>query len=228
MLVHGLVVQGEGSTHLVEQESVVPQPKSPTQTNVADESASTGVDVRLRGATTNFTGLEAGQGSGNIDKTPTMPYDSPRPMIHLAQQVVALETDLTQTKKIYGAAFTKLIKKVKTLEKTVKSSQARRKVQGRHEHDIEPDFEFTTPEEVYTAEKGVSTAEPVSTAGALVSTTSASLAKEKLNANNQRPIHFQGVNNQLIQPPRIKGYTPFGKYCGKRGIVDSARPLKRD
>ncbi|GJU81965.1 hypothetical protein Tco_1284330 [Tanacetum coccineum] len=42
------------------EESVVPQPRSPTQTNVADEAASTGVDVRLRGATTTVTGLEAG------------------------------------------------------------------------------------------------------------------------------------------------------------------------
>ncbi|GJW24110.1 hypothetical protein Tco_0037921 [Tanacetum coccineum] len=84
MLVQGPVVQGEGSTHPVEshhtptsapptsqppisstsrrltrQESVVPQPRSPTQTNVADEVASTGVDVRLGGATTTVTGLEA-------------------------------------------------------------------------------------------------------------------------------------------------------------------------
>ncbi|GKF26016.1 hypothetical protein Tco_0081910, partial [Tanacetum coccineum] len=52
-------------------------------------------------------------------------------------------------------------------------------VQGRHEHDIDPDFEFTTAEEVYTTEKEVSTAEPVSTASASVSTASASLAKDK-------------------------------------------------
>ncbi|GJR67859.1 putative ribonuclease H-like domain-containing protein [Tanacetum coccineum] len=203
---------------LTRQESVVPQPRSPTQTNVADEAASTGMDVRLGGSTTTVTGLEAGQGSGNIDKTPTMPYDSPRPTVHtlgsdegrkqhnelmdfvtkLSDRVVALETDLTQTKKIYGAAFTKLIKKVKTLEKTVKSSQARRKArivvsddkedledpskQGRKIADIDEDPNislFTALEEVYTAEKGVSTTEPVSTAGASVSTASASSAKDK-------------------------------------------------
>ncbi|GJY57853.1 hypothetical protein Tco_0457745 [Tanacetum coccineum] len=45
--------------------------------------------------------------------------------------------------------------------------------QGRHEHDLEPDFEFTAPEEVYTAEPDISTANvPVSTAGAEVSTAS--------------------------------------------------------
>ncbi|GJY22913.1 hypothetical protein Tco_0396571, partial [Tanacetum coccineum] len=123
----------------------------------------------------------------------------------LSTKVDSLEADLKQTKQIYGAAFTKLIKKVKTLEKTVKSSQARRKarivvsddeedledpskqgrkiveidedpdislvqhdakVHGRHEHDMEPDFEFTTAEEVYTTKKGVTTAKLVSTAGA--------------------------------------------------------------
>ncbi|GKC55299.1 altered inheritance of mitochondria protein 32-like protein [Tanacetum coccineum] len=42
-----------------------------------------------------------------------------------------------------------------------------------HEHDLEPDFECTTPEEVYTAEPDISTANvPVSTAGAEVSTAS--------------------------------------------------------
>ncbi|GJX93407.1 hypothetical protein Tco_0347993 [Tanacetum coccineum] len=57
MIVQGPVVQGEGSTH---PESVVPQPRSPTQTPVADKAASTGVDVRYGGATTTVTGLEVG------------------------------------------------------------------------------------------------------------------------------------------------------------------------
>ncbi|GKB00136.1 hypothetical protein Tco_0828129 [Tanacetum coccineum] len=37
----------------------VPQPSSPTQTHVADEAASTGVDVRHGGATTNVSSLDA-------------------------------------------------------------------------------------------------------------------------------------------------------------------------
>ncbi|GJW17257.1 hypothetical protein Tco_0024693 [Tanacetum coccineum] len=224
---YGPVFQGEGSTVPVEshhtptsapstsqppssspsrrttrQESIVPQPISPTQTNVANEAASTGVDIRHGGAATTVTSLDAGQGSGTLDKTPSMPHDSPLPRVHthLSQEFTYLET-----KKVYGTAFTKLIKKVKKLEKTVKTRQARRKarvvvfddeedledpskqgrkiakidqdpnislvqhdaeVQGRHEHDMESDFEFTAAEEVYTAEKGVSTARPVSTAGA--------------------------------------------------------------
>ncbi|GJZ89283.1 hypothetical protein Tco_0661065 [Tanacetum coccineum] len=82
-----------------------------------------------------------------------------------------------KTKLTYGAAYTKLIMKVKKLENIIKSSKARRRIgaqtQGRHEHDLEPDFEFTTPKEVYTAESDISIANvPVSTAGAEVSTAS--------------------------------------------------------
>ncbi|GJW05740.1 putative ribonuclease H-like domain-containing protein [Tanacetum coccineum] len=173
MLVQGLFFQHEGSTVPVEshhiptgapstsqphfspalrssirQETKVPQPSSPLHTNIADEVASTGVDVRYRGAATIVTGLEAGQGSGNIDKTPTMPYDSPLPRVHILRSdegrmqynklmdlvtnlsniVVALETDLTRTKKVYGTAFTKLIKKVKRLEKQDKLSKSKRKL----------------------------------------------------------------------------------------------------
>ncbi|GJV75254.1 hypothetical protein Tco_1506838 [Tanacetum coccineum] len=130
----------------------------------------------------------------------------------LSDRVAVLENDLKQTKKTYGAAFTKLIKKVKTLEKTIKSSKARRRAQyvvsddeeedsfnqgrkiakidedpdislvqqmihhdaltkGRQEYDLECNFEFTAPGEVYTTKPDISTANvPVSTAGAEVST----------------------------------------------------------
>ncbi|GKD29015.1 hypothetical protein Tco_1239793 [Tanacetum coccineum] len=104
---------------------MVPHPRSPTQSLVADEAASTGVDVRYGGATTIVTGLEAGQGSGNIDKTLTMPQDSPLLRVNtlgsdegsltlqeltvlcttLSKKVESLETDLKQTKLIYGAAY---------------------------------------------------------------------------------------------------------------------------
>ncbi|GJV98038.1 hypothetical protein Tco_1549615, partial [Tanacetum coccineum] len=45
----------------------------------------------------------------------------------LSDRVLALETDLRQTKKVYGTAYTKVIMKVKKLEKTVNTSQARRR-----------------------------------------------------------------------------------------------------
>nr|GEX59551.1 pentatricopeptide repeat-containing protein [Tanacetum cinerariifolium] len=87
-------------------ETEVPQPSSPPHTNVTDEVASTGMDVRHEGAATTLTRLDAKQGS---------------------DRVLALKTDLKQAKKIYGAAYIKLIMKVKMLEKTVKTSQAKRK-----------------------------------------------------------------------------------------------------
>ncbi|GJU34091.1 hypothetical protein Tco_1182445 [Tanacetum coccineum] len=253
-VIQGPVVQGKGSTHPIEshhtpisalstsqpqisptsrrttrQEFVVPQPRSLTQTLIADEAASTGVDVRYGGAATTVIGLEAGQGSGNIDKTPTIPQDSPLLRVNtlrrnegsmtlhelmvfcttLSKKVESLETDLWHTKDIYGAACTKLIKEVKYLEKIDKSSQARRRARivvsdneddledpskqgrkiaeidhdpnislvqydvethGRHGHDMEFDFDFNVAKEVFTAKKGVSTAKPVSTAGAAVTT----------------------------------------------------------
>ncbi|GJU72735.1 hypothetical protein Tco_1264140 [Tanacetum coccineum] len=76
-----------------------------------------------------------------------MPYDSPLPILNilridegsmtlqelmvfcitLSKKVESLETDLKQTKLTYGAAYIKLIKKVKKLENKVKSIQARRR-----------------------------------------------------------------------------------------------------
>ncbi|GJS67944.1 hypothetical protein Tco_0682509 [Tanacetum coccineum] len=105
----------------------------------------------------------------------------------LSDRVVALETDLQQTKKVYGAAFTKLIKKVKRLEKKDKLIKSRRKArivvsddeedledpskQGRKiakidqdpdiflvQHDTEFNFDFNAAKEVSTAEETISTA----------------------------------------------------------------------
>ncbi|GJX56887.1 hypothetical protein Tco_0286784 [Tanacetum coccineum] len=181
MFVQGPVIQGEGSTHPVKshhtptsapstsqppisptsrrinrQESMVPQPRSPTQSPVADEAASTGMDVRYGGATTIVTGLEAGQGSVLL--------------------------------------ITKLIKKVKKLKNKVKSSQARRRAriivpddeddledpskQGAHVH-VWNIFLFLMNAKVFTAEKDVSTAKPVSTAGATITTASVAVSTTK-------------------------------------------------
>ncbi|GJX17450.1 hypothetical protein Tco_0218282 [Tanacetum coccineum] len=138
----------------------------------------------------------------------TMPHDSPLLRVHslgsdegsmtlneltllcttLSKKVETLEFDLKQTKLTYGAAYTKIIIKVKKLEHKVKSSKARRRVrlvvsededeledpfkQGRKIAQIDED-EFIAPEEDYTVEPDISTTiVPVSTGGAEVSTTS--------------------------------------------------------
>ncbi|GJT53680.1 hypothetical protein Tco_0988734 [Tanacetum coccineum] len=82
----------------------------PTQTQVADEVAFTSVDVDARGAATTDIGLEAGQDSGTMHKTPTRPHDSP----------------LLRTKKVYSFALTKLIMRVNKLEHRVKIRQPKR------------------------------------------------------------------------------------------------------
>ncbi|GJR55526.1 hypothetical protein Tco_1406047 [Tanacetum coccineum] len=108
-----------------------------------------------------------------------MPHDSPFPRVHtlgsgegriqpnelmelvtkLPDRVAVLENDLKQTKKTYGAAFTRLIKKGRKIAKI----------------DEDPDSSlFTSPKEVYTVEPDISTAN-VPIAGAEVSTTAKSL-----------------------------------------------------
>ncbi|GKF80232.1 hypothetical protein Tco_0238834 [Tanacetum coccineum] len=92
-------------------------------------------------------GLDACQGSGTIHKTPTRPHDSPLPRVHtlgsdegslqqnelmdlvtkLTDRVEVLENEIQQTKKVYSSALTKLILRVKKLEKKVKTNKAKRK-----------------------------------------------------------------------------------------------------
>ncbi|GJW30987.1 hypothetical protein Tco_0047862 [Tanacetum coccineum] len=201
------------------RESKVPQPRSPTQTPAADEAASIGVDVRHGGDTTTISSLDAGQASGNIDKTPTMPHDSPLLRVHtlgsdegkmqhnklmdlvtkLSDIIVALETDLRQTKKVYGAAYTKLIKKVKKLEISAKSRQSRRRaniVVSDDEDDSAKVLADATKENVhtYTRRRAVSTAgristaeESVSTAGALMPVSTAGISQE-VNISIPSPV----------------------------------------
>ncbi|GJX35320.1 hypothetical protein Tco_0246877 [Tanacetum coccineum] len=99
---------------------MVPQPRSPTQTLVADETVHEERGDSMERVATTATSLDVEQGSGGSPKRQDIVLGD-RP----AQ--TSLETDLKQTKQIYGAAYTRLIKKVKKLEKPAKSSQARRR-----------------------------------------------------------------------------------------------------
>ncbi|GKC43003.1 hypothetical protein Tco_1060725 [Tanacetum coccineum] len=58
------------------------------------------------------------------EREPIPPRDSPLPRVHT---LGSDEGNLKQTKQVYGAAYTKLIMKVKKLEKTVKTSHSRRR-----------------------------------------------------------------------------------------------------
>ncbi|GJU37284.1 hypothetical protein Tco_1185638 [Tanacetum coccineum] len=102
------------------QVTELPQTSKPIP-NVADEAVYEEWDDKVERATTT-TSLDTEQASGGSPRFQEAMRGS------IAQtRVLALETDLRQTKKVYGAAYTKLIMKMKKLEKTVKTSQARRR-----------------------------------------------------------------------------------------------------
>ncbi|GJX99237.1 hypothetical protein Tco_0356256 [Tanacetum coccineum] len=127
MLVQGQILQGEGSTILVESHHTPISAPSTSQPPTSSPSMQT---------------------THVAEEAATMPHDSPLPRVHslgsdegsmtlneltvlcttLSKKVETLESDLKQTKLTYGAAYTKLIMKVKKLEHKVKSSKARRRV----------------------------------------------------------------------------------------------------
>ncbi|GKF64462.1 hypothetical protein Tco_0187910 [Tanacetum coccineum] len=127
ILVQGQILQGKGSTIPVKSHHTPISSPSTSQPSTSPPSIQT-----------TYVAEEAA----------TMPYDLPLPRVHLlrsdegsmtlneltvlcttlSKKVETLESDLKQTKLIYGAAYTKLIMKVKKLEHKVKSTKARRRV----------------------------------------------------------------------------------------------------
>ncbi|GJZ69843.1 hypothetical protein Tco_0633393 [Tanacetum coccineum] len=235
---------------LTRQETEVPQPSSPTYTNVADEAAFISVDVVHGGATTTVSSIDAGQDS-----------------------VDSLETELKQRKHTYGAALTKHIKKVKKLEQTVKTSQARRRAkivvsddeesskdpskQGRMIEDIDQDvgISLVTPTKVCSqedqsedqlgvlstakvladvAKKNVNTytrrRRAVSTGSEGVSTASRifSTAKELVStAGSSMPVSTAGMVQQVnIIIPSSSETTETSKDKGKAIMQESEQPKK--
>ncbi|GJT65368.1 hypothetical protein Tco_1016848 [Tanacetum coccineum] len=189
LLFPAMIVQGP--------ESVVSQPRSPTLTLVADEIVYKERGDSVERDATTATSLDAEQSSCNINRTqftaiPNDPFpqgigsgSSPKHQDTILGDIPAqtrfgvesLETDLKQTKKTYGVAYTKLIKKVKKLEKIVKSSQARRRARiviSNDDDDLEdPSKQRRKIVAIDQRFRGdVSTVEPVSTAGAAVTTAS--------------------------------------------------------
>ncbi|GKC75207.1 hypothetical protein Tco_1125981 [Tanacetum coccineum] len=112
------------------QVTELPQTSDPIP-NVADEAVYEEWDNRVERATTTAASLDVEQASVPGAKKPwRVPLLRLELMVlctTLSKKVESLEADLKQTKKVYRAAYTKLIKKVKKLEKTVKSNQARRR-----------------------------------------------------------------------------------------------------
>ncbi|GJX11587.1 hypothetical protein Tco_0201446 [Tanacetum coccineum] len=147
MLVQGPNLQGQGSTVHVESHHTTTSAPSTSQPPTSPPSMQT-IHV--------------------AEKVATLPHDSPLPRVHslridegsmtfheltvlcttLSKKVESLESDLKQTKLTYGAAFTKLIMKVKRLEKEVKLNKARirAKIIVSNDEDAEKRY-FQTGEE---------------------------------------------------------------------------------
>ncbi|GKD64427.1 hypothetical protein Tco_1306535 [Tanacetum coccineum] len=137
MLVEGQTLQGKGSTIPIESHhtptsapSTSQPPTSPPSlqtTHVAEEAATMPYDSPL----TRVHSLGSDEGSMTLNELGSMTLNELTVLCkQLSTKVASLEADLKQTKKVYGNAYTKLIMKVNKLEKTVKKSQARRRVIG--------------------------------------------------------------------------------------------------
>ncbi|GKA78190.1 hypothetical protein Tco_0784727 [Tanacetum coccineum] len=110
--------------------------------------------------------------------------------ITLSKKVESLESDLKQTKQIYGAAYTKLIKKGRKIDEIdqdpdISLVQHDAEIQGRYGHDMEFVSDFYAAKEVSTTEKDVSTTKPVSTAGAAVTTNSVAVSTDNPTRNTK-------------------------------------------
>ncbi|GJS39122.1 hypothetical protein Tco_0564165 [Tanacetum coccineum] len=148
MLVQGQILQGEGSTIPVESHHTPISAPSTSQpptlppsmqtTHVAEEAATMPHDSPLlrqdRAVETYIRPLPSPHDSPLLrvhtlgsDESRMQPNELMELVTKLSDRVTVLENDLKQTKKTYGGAFTKLIKKFKTLEKTIKSIKARRR-----------------------------------------------------------------------------------------------------
>nr|GEX21396.1 hypothetical protein [Tanacetum cinerariifolium] len=129
-------------------ESEVPHPNSPPQTNVADEAASTDVDVNMEGLPLLVYTL--GSDEGKMQQNELMDL-----VTKLSDRVVALETDLKQKKKVYGAAYTKLIMKGRKIDEIhqdpdISLVQHDVEIQGRYDQDIEFNLDFDAAKRVNT------------------------------------------------------------------------------
>ncbi|GKA41467.1 hypothetical protein Tco_0734060, partial [Tanacetum coccineum] len=154
--------------------------------DVGDEAVHKELGDKMERAATTASNLEAEQDNGSLTLNELTVLCT-----SLSKKVESLESDLKQTKQTYGAAYTKLIMKVKKLEHKVKSIKARRKVrlvisddeddledpskQGRKIAQIDEDEGITLVQmEGFTRPSiSITTVEPVTTAGEGVSTAGA-------------------------------------------------------
>ncbi|GJW23084.1 hypothetical protein Tco_0033706 [Tanacetum coccineum] len=123
MLIHDQPGQGEGPTLFVESQHTTTI-SSPTSLPTTSQLISS-LEHPSHDPTTEPITTTSSPQATQIPQTQTsMPYDSP---LSRVDKVTTLEIELTQTKKVYGKAITKLVKMVKHLEDKLKSTTVKRK-----------------------------------------------------------------------------------------------------
>ncbi|GJW08557.1 hypothetical protein Tco_1570980 [Tanacetum coccineum] len=122
LLVQGQNIQGEGSTIPVESHHTPTSAPSTSQPPTSSPSMQTTYAAPMPhdSPIPRVYSLGSDEGSLTLNELTVL-------CTQLSTKVASLEEDLKQTKKVYGNAYTKLILKVNKLEKTVKTSQARRR-----------------------------------------------------------------------------------------------------
>ncbi|GJX32548.1 hypothetical protein Tco_0242403 [Tanacetum coccineum] len=149
----------------------------------------------------------------------------------LTNKVGSLENELTNTKKVYGSAITKLVKRVKKLEKQVKTGKARRRTkivlsedeaveedsskQGRsliEELDMDADFSLVPPHDAEIQEKISDDTEVSTAAESLVYIRrSAKKKKDKGKAIVIEDESVQKKSKKQVQEERLEEYDKAGK-----------------
>ncbi|GKC55476.1 hypothetical protein Tco_1078221 [Tanacetum coccineum] len=233
MLIQGQTLQGEGSTIPVESHhtptstpftSQLPNssPSMPT-THVAEEAAPMPHDSPLL----MVHSLRSDEGSLTLNELMVL-------CTSLSKKVESLESNLKQTKQTHGAAYTKLIMKVKKLEhkgrkiaqidedKGITLVQMGAQTQGRSDED----FMYETG--VYDYPKGftgpsisITTAEPVTTAGEGVSTSRA-IPEEVSTDEPDMDVTLAEALVDLLKISKISA-----KDKGKAIMTEPKKPLKK-
>ncbi|GJU17549.1 hypothetical protein Tco_1145515 [Tanacetum coccineum] len=241
MLVQGQTLQGEGSTIPVESHHTPTSAPSTSQPPTSSPSMPT---------------------THVAEEAAPMPYDSPLPRVHslgsdegsltlneltvlctsLSKKVESLESDLKQTKQTYGAAYTKLIMKVKKLEHKgrkiaqidedggITLVQMGAQTQGRSDKDLMYETGvYDYPKGFIGPSISITNAEPdmdVTLAEALVDLLKS--GKKKSPKPKARGISFQDpeevARKEVISPPVLK---ISAKDKGKSIMTKPEKPLKK-
>ncbi|GKC91714.1 hypothetical protein Tco_1152363 [Tanacetum coccineum] len=158
MLVQGLIFQGEGSTIPVESHHTPTSAPSTSQpptlppsmqtTHVAEEAATIPHDSPLP----RVYSLGSDEGNMTLHELTVLCTTLSKKVESLESDLNLLFDDLEDSSK-QGRKITQFDE-----DEGITLVQIGAQTQGRHKHDLKPDFEFTAPEEVSTANPEVKTA----------------------------------------------------------------------